>query len=85
MKTVDMVVSLESWVEGKAYDRLGLDERTHRIFDVDLPLIRMPVAPGRNLTILIEVAARNQLLKKQGYHPAKRFNRTLQRRLAGRG
>lgn len=84
-KAIDLVVDLETWVEGREYDRLGLDDRTYRIFDVELPLIRMPVAPGRNLAILIEVAARNQLLKNQGYHPAKRFNRRLNRRISGRG
>lgn len=83
-KTVEMVVDLEVWVEGKEYDRLGLDDRTYKIFDLEVPLIRMPVGPGRNLAILVEVAARNQLLKNQGYHPAKRFNRRLIRRLSGK-
>lgn len=82
LKSVDIVIDLEQWVEGREYDRLGLDERVRRVFDVDVPLIRMPVAPGRNLAILIEVAARNQLLKNQGYHPAKRFNKKLNRRLS---
>lgn len=82
LKSVDIVVDLEEWVEGREYDRLGLDDRVRRVFDVDVPLIRMPVGPGRNLAILIEVAARNQLLKNQGYHPAKRFNKKLNRRLS---
>jgi len=85
MKPIDLVVHLEIWVEGKAYDRLGLDDTTHSILDVDLPMVRMPVAPGRNLAILIEVATRNQLLKRRGYHPARRFSRRLRNRLSGGG
>ncbi|MEW6368121.1 MAG: HPr(Ser) kinase/phosphatase [Acidobacteriota bacterium] len=80
--TIDLVVSLERWNESEGYERLGLDDSTYEILDVGVPLVRMPVAAGRNLTILIEVAARNQLLKTQGYHPAKRFTRKLKRRLA---
>jgi HPr kinase/phosphorylase len=72
-KRVELVVSLERWETGKEYDRLGLREENYRILGLDVPLIRMPVAPGRNLALLVEVAARNQLLKARGYDAARRF------------
>lgn len=75
-KDIDMVVRLDPWQEGKEYDRLGIDERTHQVLGMDIPFIEIPVAPGRNLAIILEVAARNHLLKLKGYYPA--------RELAGR-
>ncbi|HEY8535688.1 MAG TPA: hypothetical protein VIL25_04535, partial [Vicinamibacterales bacterium] len=57
---------------------LGIDERWHELLGVRVPLVEMPVAPGRNVAMLVEVAARNELLKARGYHPA----RTLTERLA---
>jgi HPr kinase/phosphorylase len=70
---VELVVSLERWEAGREYDRLGLRDETFRILDLDVPLIRMPVAPGRNIAILLEVAARNHLLKQRGYDAARRM------------
>jgi HPr kinase/phosphorylase len=70
---VELVVSLERWEAGKEYDRLGLRDEKFLVLDQEVPLIRMPVAPGRNLAILVEVAARNQLLKERGYDAARRF------------
>jgi HPr kinase/phosphorylase len=72
-KKVELVVSLERWEAGKEYDRLGLHDEKYAILGLEVPLIRMPVAPGRNLTLLVEVAARNQLLKSRGYDAARRF------------
>jgi HPr kinase/phosphorylase len=72
-KRVELVVNLERWEAGREYDRLGLRDEKFQILGVPLPLIRMPVAPGRNLAILVEVAARNQLLKDRGYDAARRF------------
>jgi HPr kinase/phosphorylase len=72
-KKVELVVSLERWEAGREYDRLGLREERYPVLGADLPLVRMPVAPGRNLAILVEVAARNQLLKTRGYDAARRF------------
>jgi HPr kinase/phosphorylase len=72
-KRVELVMSLERWEAGKEYDRLGLHDEKFPILGVDLPLIRMPVAPGRNLAILVEVAARNHLLKERGYDAARHF------------
>jgi HPr kinase/phosphorylase len=70
---VELVVSLERWEAGREYDRIGLQTDRFLILDQEVPLIRMPVAPGRNLAILVEVSARNQLLKERGYDAAKRF------------
>jgi len=70
---IELVVSLERWEAGREYDRLGLHSEKFLVLDQEVPLIRMPVAPGRNLAILVEVAARNQLLKERGYDAARRF------------
>jgi HPr kinase/phosphorylase len=72
-KRVGLVIQLERWEEGKEYDRLGLHGETYVVLGIELPLVRMPVAPGRNLALLVEVAARNQLLREGGYDAAQRF------------
>jgi HPr kinase/phosphorylase len=64
---------LERWKPDVEYDRLGLEESRYEILGVDLPLVRMPVAPGRNIAILIEVASRNYLLRTQGYNASKQL------------
>jgi len=70
-KKIELVVSLERWKPDVEYDRLGLEESRYEILGIELPLIRMPVAPGRNIAILIEVASRNYLLRAQGYNATK--------------
>ena len=70
-KRVELVVQLERWDETHEYDRLGLDEQYHELLGLRVPLIRMPVAPGRNLGTLVEVAARNQLLRARGINAAR--------------
>jgi HPr kinase/phosphorylase len=70
---VELVVSLERWEAGQEYDRLGLRDERFTILGIELPLVRMPVAPGRNIAILVEVASRNRLLKDRGYDAAQRF------------
>ena len=72
-KRIELVVQLERWEAGRDYDRLGLDEPSCELLGLPLPLIRMPVAPGRNVAILVEVAARNQLLRARGHHAARRL------------
>ena len=84
-KTIDLVVELESWDESRAYDRLGLDETVYPILDEPCPYIKMPVALGRNLSILVEVAARNHVLKLQGHHSAREFARALAEQLRREG
>lgn len=68
---IELVISLERWKPDVEYDRLGLEESRYEILGMELPLIRMPVAPGRNIAILIEVASRNYLLRAQGYNASK--------------
>lgn len=80
-KAVDLVVELEHWLEGHQYDRLGLDETLFHILDVPVPYIRMPVALGRNVSILVEIAARNHVLKLQGHHSAREFARKLEEQI----
>ncbi len=81
-KKVDLVIELVPWDEGKEYDRLGLEEQTFEIHGVELPFVRIPVAPGRNISSIVEVAARNQLLKEMGYHSAREFQELLEKRMA---
>lgn len=84
VKPIDIVVKLERWVEGTEYDRLGVSGETYDLLGVTKPLVRLPVASGRNLALLVEVAARNYLMKLQGYNTAEelveRVNEEIQRR-----
>jgi HPr kinase/phosphorylase len=84
-KEVDLVISLEKWEEGKQYDRLGIERETCSIMGLALPLVRIPVDPGRNLGVLIEVAARTQILIRRGLDPGKEFARLLDRQIAAKG
>jgi len=76
-KVIEMVVELMEWDPEIEYDRLGIDEQRYSILDVQLPLVQLPVRPGRNLSAIIEVAARNHLLKLGGHHSAQRFQDKL--------
>jgi HPr kinase/phosphorylase len=80
-KRVELIVQLERWEAGREYDRLGLDDVFQTVMGVNVPLVRMPVAPGRNVAMLIEVAARNQLLRGSGRHAAQKLADRLHRRL----
>ncbi|MFA6092383.1 MAG: HPr(Ser) kinase/phosphatase [Elusimicrobiota bacterium] len=84
MSQVGMVIRLEMWKPDMNYERSGLDVRTEKVIDVEIPLVRIPVSPGRNLAVLIEVAALNQRLKHQGYFSAETFNQHLIARMAAR-
>src|SRR5688500_7242276 len=83
-KRVELVVQLERWEPGRGYDRLGLDDAFYETLGVRIEMIRMPVAPGRNVAILVEVAARNQLLRSRGHHAARRLVERLNRQLEPR-
>lgn len=83
-KPIDLVVELEHWREGEAYDRLGLDETLYDILETPCPYIKMPIALGRNVSILVEIAARNHVLKVQGHHSAREFARKLEEELERR-
>ena len=74
---INLVIQLENWVEGKMYDRLGMDEETIDILGLRVPSITIPVRPGRNLAIILEVAAMNNRQKRMGYNTAEEFNNNL--------
>jgi HPr kinase/phosphorylase len=82
-KRVELVVQLERWDNSREYERLGLDDDFYEVLGLRVPLIRMPVAPGRNIAILVEVAARNQLLRSRGHHAAKVLADRLEQQLRG--
>ena len=79
-KEVELVMELEHWQEGKAYDRIGGEGGVEEILGIKVPKLTVPVSPGRNLAILIEVAARNHRLKSMGYDAAQELiQRTIGR------
>jgi HPr kinase/phosphorylase len=80
-KRVELVVQLERWDPSREYDRLGIDDATYELLGIKVPLIRMPVAPGRSLAILVEVAARNQILRTRGLNAARDLVTRLDRQL----
>lgn len=81
-KTIDLVMHLEKWVEGKEYDRLGLTDEYITILGVKVPHQLTPVRPGRNLAIIIEVAARDLSLKRMGYNAARELDRRMNEMIA---
>ncbi len=74
---IDLVINLENWKENKMYDRLGLESTTEEILGIEIPSIVLPVCPGRNLSVVIEVAAMNNRQKRMGYNTAEEFNKRL--------
>jgi HPr kinase/phosphorylase len=80
-KRVELVVQLERWEPGREYDRLGVDDNFHDLLGIRVPMVKMPVAPGRNVAMLVEVAARNQLLRASGHHAARRLAERVNRGL----
>ncbi len=81
---INLVITLEQWVPGKMYDRLGLDDETVDILGVELPTITIPVRPGRNLAIILEIAAMNNRQKRMGYNTAEEFNKKLLAQMEGK-
>jgi HPr kinase/phosphorylase len=81
-KKIEMVIELVEWDENEEYDRLGVEELSYSILDVEIPMLRIPIRPGRNMTSIIEVAARNMLLKIQGHHSAREFQERLNKAIA---
>jgi len=84
-KKIELVIELVEWDPHTEYDRLGVEEQKFSIVGVDVPLSVVPVRPGRNMTTIIEVAARNHLLKLQGHHSAREFTERLNRAIAEGG
>ncbi len=76
-KKIQLVINVEDWDNSKVYDRLGIVTQTHSILGVSIPRIDIPVRPGRSLTSIIEVAARNQILKVMGHHSALEFQHKI--------
>ena len=67
---IDLVINLEQWQSEKVYDRMGLEDQTTDILGINVPSVTIPVKPGRNLAVIIEVAAMNNRQKKMGYNAA---------------
>ncbi len=74
---IDIIVNLEQWRENAFYDRLGMENLYTSVLDVDIPSLTVPVKPGRNLAVIIEVAAMNNRHKKMGYNAAVEFTKQI--------
>ena len=85
VEQIDLVINLEPWVNGKLYDRFGLENETCEILGIELPALTIPVTPGRNMAIIIEIAAMNHRQKKMGYNTAEEFNKRLMAQLENSG
>ena len=81
---VELVVELVEWLDDLKIERLGLDAHTYALLGLEIPYLKIPVRPGRDLTMIIEVAARNHLLRRMGFNAAVEFDDTLHERLSGR-
>ena len=80
---IDLVINLEKWEEGKMYERLGIDTKYTEILGLSIPSLTIPVRPGRNLAVVVEVAAMNQRHKMMGYNAAKELNERMMRSAGG--
>lgn len=76
-KRITLIIELEIWDPQKVYDRLGLEEEKMKIIDTELTKLTIPVRPGRNVSVIIEVAAMNYRLKRMGVNAAEEFSRRL--------
>ena len=74
---IDLVINFEAWEQGKMYERLGLDTEYAEILGLKIPSITIPVKPGRNLAVVIEIAAMNNRQKKMGYNTALEFSKKM--------
>lgn len=83
-KAIDMVISLEFWDDNKIYDRLGLVQEYMTIFDIKVPATTIPLRPGRNLAIIVEVAAMNHRQRGMGYNAAQQLNERLLKETAAK-
>ncbi|MFD0050170.1 HPr(Ser) kinase/phosphatase [Actinomycetes bacterium NPDC127524] len=84
-KKISLVINLELWEKNKQYDRVGLDEETMKIIDTEVTKLTVPVRPGRNLAVIIEVAAMNFRLKNMGVNAAEEFSSRLNNAIADGG
>ena len=76
-KRVELVIKLEHWDSSKEYERLGLEEKTHCILGIDIPMVIIPVRAGRNIATIIEVATRNHRLRRMGAFTARELDEKL--------
>jgi len=83
-KRIEVEVRLEIWDSGKEYDRLGIDDNRTSILGVEIPMIVIPISPGKNITVISEVIAMNHMLKVYGENTAQRFIQRLSEELARR-
>ncbi len=81
---IDLIVELEIWDENRFYDRIGLDEETIEILDVKIPRVTVPLRPGRNIAMIVEVAARNNRQKRLGYNAAQVLNERIMKEIEKR-
>lgn len=79
-KRIDLIVDLELWNQGAEYDRIGVDDHYREILGVPIRVVRLPIQPGRNMSSIIEIAARADLLRRAGHHPAKDFIDRIEKR-----
>lgn len=80
-KRVEIVVNMQLWDDEKEYTRIDMIEDTHEILGVDLPMVQLPITPGKNITVICEVIAMNYLLRHYGYDPAEVFTKRLRERI----
>jgi HPr kinase/phosphorylase len=80
-KRIEIIVEMLEWQHDGQYDRMGVDDAYETVLDTQVPRLRLPLRPGRNVASIVEVAARNHLLKLQGHHSARQFQENLERRL----
>ncbi len=76
-ENIDLVINLENWQQGKAYDRLGMDTEVVDILGIEVPSLTIPIKPGRNLAMIVEVAAMNARQRKMGYNAAEELNERM--------
>ena len=84
-KRIEVVVNLHPWDPDEEYTRLGMVEETYDILGAQLPLVKLPITPGKNVTVLCEVIAMNHLLRHYGYDPAEVFAERLAERIRSKG
>jgi HPr kinase/phosphorylase len=80
-KRIEVIVSLEIWDQGRDYSRTGLEEDVQDVLGVPVPVVTVPLIPGKNITVISEVVAMNHLLKYSGVNSAERFDRKLRQYL----
>jgi HPr kinase/phosphorylase len=84
-KRVEVEVHLEEWDNTEDYERIGVDEQYTKILEVEIPFVKIPIFPGKNITVIAEVVAMSQLLKVSGHHMAREFDERLKRKIQASG